>query len=243
MKLQTETANIDLSTSRIDCRPSLDNIEIILFDLDDTLIDTLNTSYKLVTATAKQLNLPVPSYEEYRKPYGGSFPALVEAWFPNLNVDANYFRQQFERNSLTVTSPILFNVVDVFLTLRNEGYRCGIVTNSGEQRTLVKLKHAELTLNELDCIVTSTDTNNILKPAPDSILLALKKLNVSDPKKVLYVGNAYEDQIAAHAAEVVFCGVNQAENWHNRIDAKSYFLESAGGILKLLGLNSELPIN
>lgn len=237
-KNQPEFHDLSLSgANTAELRPNLQKIEVVLFDLDDTLIDTLNTSFALVIKTAEYFNLQPPTYEHYLKTYGGSFPRMVKAWFQGIEVNSDLFRQQFELYGTETDSPQLFNVAETFKALKNANYRIGIVTNSGAERTKLKLRHAGVNPEILDCLVTHNDTNGVLKPDPAGLLLANKLLSVNDSEKVIYVGNAYEDQLAAHAAGVGFCGVNQAENWENRVDERSYFLENAGEIISLLNLN------
>jgi phosphonatase-like hydrolase len=70
-----------------------------------------------------------------------------------------------------------------------------IVLNTGYNRKtaeslIVKLGWEES--NQFDLLVTASDVNNN-RPQPDMILLAMSKLNILDPKKIIKVGDSTVD--------------------------------------------------
>src|SRR3989344_621584 len=50
-----------------------------------------------------------------------------------------------------------------------------------------------------------------IKPAPDMLLLALKRLNLK-ASQVIYIGDKHTDKIAARAAGIYFIGLKNAGN-------------------------------
>lgn len=223
------TAN-PLSKAALPRCPKLSGVTVVLLDLDDTLIDTLNNSFEVVCKSAKEAGLPTPSRQDYLKPYGGPFTKCVESWFPGMQVDPQSFREIFDRISLSHPAPPLFDVATLLAQLKSAGMLVGVVTNASARRTTFKLQCAGISPESLDCLVTQDDVAGVLKPSPVGIQLALQRLNITEPQQVIYVGNAVEDQQAAIRAGTHFCAVKQTEDWQARLDPDSLIIDSAAQV-------------
>ena len=103
--------------------------------------------------------------------------------------------------------PILFEGVEAALRgLKGAGLKLGIATNgSGAAATGIM---ASLRLEELFDVIVGADDVDHGKPAPDMILLACERVGV-EPGVSVYVGDAPDDMIAGRAAG---CGTQVAVN-------------------------------
>lgn len=94
-------------------------------------------------------------------------------------------------------------VLHTLKKLKQKGLKIGIVTNSPQSYVERVAKYHGI-YNEFDAVVTYGDVGHAgKKPAPTGIELALKKMGVSDPSRVIYIGDEYTDMIAAYRAGTI----------------------------------------
>jgi phosphoglycolate phosphatase len=90
------------------------------------------------------------------------------------------------------------------LELKEAGFKLGIATNGVTNITEEMLPG--LGLDDVFSVVVGADLVDRSKPAPDMILLACEKLEVS-PDDCMYVGDQYTDMAAANEAGALSVGV------------------------------------
>ena len=114
-------------------------------------------------------------------------------FFPTIDLIYSYFNDKLAKNYDTLDVKPLPYVERTFKELKERNIK--VVLNTGYNRKtaeslLVKLGWKES--NQFDLLITASDVNNN-RPQPDMILLAMSKLNIFDPKKVLKVGDSTVD--------------------------------------------------
>ncbi|MDQ2805489.1 MAG: HAD-IA family hydrolase [Chloroflexota bacterium] len=178
----------------------------ILFDLDGTLIDTVDlivacwqhaTARHCGGAIARAMVLPT---------IGLPLHAALEAHAPGKGAalwEAYQDHNRIWHDRLTTLVP---GTVEMLTALRARGVRTGLVTSK---------RHAALQMGldlfaldpYLDVIIGLEDAPHG-KPAPDPIWAALGRLGQRpDPVRVAYVGDAVSDMVAARTAGVRPLGV------------------------------------
>lgn len=86
--------------------------------------------------------------------------------------------------------------------LISKGIKTGVVTNSSKRYAEKIISH--LNLPNFGTVVTYTDVGSSgMKPNPTGINLALKNLGISNPERVIYIGDDYTDIIASYYAGVI----------------------------------------
>ena len=111
----------------------------------------------------------------------------------NIDLIFAYFIDKLAKNYDTLDVKPLPDVERTFKHLKERNIK--VVLNTGYNRKtaeslIVKLGWEES--NQFDLLITASDVNNN-RPRPDMILLAMSKLNILDPKKVLKVGDSTVD--------------------------------------------------
>ena len=111
----------------------------------------------------------------------------------NIDLIFAYFIDKLAKNYDTLDVKPLPDVERIFKHLKERNIK--VVLNTGYNRKtaeslIVKLGWEES--NQFDLLITASDVNNN-RPRPDMILLAMSKLNILDPKKVLKVGDSTVD--------------------------------------------------
>jgi pyrophosphatase PpaX len=177
----------------------------ILFDLDGTLIDSI----ELILASHRHATLEVlgesPSDDVLRRGIG--VPLLTQM----RTLDAT-------RAEALVTAYRAFNhrmhdellrpyegLLELCATLHEEGAVLGVVTS--KSRPIVDLAFAQLSFEPLLDVVVTSDQTEHHKPRPEPILEALRRLD-RDSSGACYVGDSPFDMQAAHAAGVAAIGVS-----------------------------------
>ncbi len=196
--------------------------ELILIDLDGTLIDSVPDLTYCVDEMMKQLDMPVRGLDAVRNWVGNGVQRLTERALVNAVegmpeqalMDRAYpiFLELYKHNN-SQRSAVYDGVLEGIAWMKDNGYRVACVTNKAEAFTTPLLKDKQLF--DLMELVVSGDTCAEKKPHPMPLLHAAKQLG-ANPKNCLMLGDSRSDVKAARAAEFnIFCmtyGYNHGED-------------------------------
>ena len=180
----------------------INNYEVFLFDFDGTLFDTLESSiYVFEEAYRRQgykirhedilgyTREPIPnSYERVTGSLDGYdefIKSIDELVFSQKVVDMAKMYEDTERT---------------LKTLKEQNKIVGIVTSNAKEHVLDVLRKHKIE-KYFDIIVGNREASTP-KPSPLPILTALKTLNYTEKEKVVYIGDALNDALAAVNAGV-----------------------------------------
>ena len=183
-------------------------INTIIFDLDGTLLNTLEGLKNSTNFALKKFNSPEITLEQTRSFVGNGVQKLIERAIPNgeKNPDfekcLNTFKEHYSKTMYQKT--VAYDGIEDMLTeLKKRGVKTGVVSNKFD--TAVK----ELCKNYFDglIIVAIGESPNVRKkPAPDSVLKAMKILGAK-PENTLYVGDSDVDIQTAKNSNLKSVGV------------------------------------
>ena len=211
--------------------------DAVIFDLDGTLLNTLEDLMDSVNFALKRLGMPERSYEEIRHFVGKGVQCLMERSVPDGKENPKFeeafrlFRDYYgvHCNDKTGLYP---GITALLKALKEENFQMAIVSNKyyeGVQRLREQYFKDYLT------VAIGEKEGIRKKPAPDTVLTALGELGISRERAV-YVGDSEVD-IATAANTGMDCIVVE---WGFRTKQEQ---EEAGGrvfvkepmeILKLL---------
>lgn len=179
-------------------------VRAVIFDLDGTLLNTLEDLTDSCNAALRQVGAPERTREEVRTFVGNGLGVLMQKALPNGTQNARYeeallaLKNHYAHNWQNKTKPYE-GVQDVLQTLFEKNIRLGIVSNKpdAQVKELAQLYFADFVPTE--CAV-GEHTGVRRKPAPDSVLKVLTVFGV--PKEqCIYVGDSEVDiQTAANAS-------------------------------------------
>jgi pyrophosphatase PpaX len=185
----------------------------VIFDLDDTLLDSFDARVKALEQVFARAGVPQPRAEQFlRALQGTQLKDALTQLESNLKTGANLF-EDYRRNYWTKeTGTInLFPGVKLMLEeLHSRGIKLGIVTNKGRKlevegcRVGALPELEELGIADLFSVVVGFEDVSWTKPHPQGINIALAQLMVP-PEKTLLVGDSAADMIAAGAAGCRTC--------------------------------------
>lgn len=185
---------------------SLKKPEMILIDVDGTLVDSVPDLAWCVDRMMEQLELPVHGEAKVREWVGNGVERLVrraligqldgepdEALF---KIACPVFLDLYAENT-SKRSHLYPGVKDGLAYLKQSGYKLGCVTNKAAQFTEPLLR--DLGIVDDFAIVISGDTLEKKKPDPMPLLHAAEFFGVA-PEKSLMLGDSVSDVKAARAA-------------------------------------------
>lgn len=167
----------------------------ILFDLDGTLLDTLEDLADSVNHTLEQFGYPVRTREEVRRFVGNGARRLIEQAVPeNGDVDAVLaaFQQYYREHCQIKTKP--YDGILEALEVLGQTYPMAIVSNKPD--AAVKTLCAQY-FSGIYARGESVDCPR--KPAPDMVFKAMETIGV---ERCIYVGDSEVDVLTAQNAGV-----------------------------------------
>lgn len=185
------------------------NITAVIFDLDGTLLNTLEDLKNSVNATLRAYGYPERSLEEVRQFVGNGVARLMELAVPNP-VDSKkaeeilaYFKKDYAKNCNIHTAPYE-GIASLLQQLKAKGYALGIVSNKFDA-AVKDLNHLYFS-NYIDVAIGQQEGVR-KKPYPDTVNLALNKLGCK-AEATLYIGDSEVDIETARNAGLQMISVD-----------------------------------
>ncbi len=175
----------------------------ILFDLDGTLLDTLDDLHDSVCRTLAAFHLPPRTREETRLAVGNGVGLLIARSIPTGQDHPAFseilaaFRSDYAVNSRIKTRPY-DGILPLLQVLREKNVAVGVVSNKFD--AAVKALCHDV-FGSLVQIAIGESEGVRRKPAPDSLFTAMEQLFVS-PCDCLYVGDSETDVESAKNAGI-----------------------------------------
>lgn len=165
-----------------------------IFDLDGTLLDTLNDLHASCNYALRTHGMPERSVEEVRQFVGNGVKKLMERAIPNgldnplFEDTLQTFRQHYLLHNLDTTRPYP-GIMEMLGKLKEQGKNIAVVSNKFYTATQDLCKHffgdtIQVAIGEREDIKK--------KPAPDTVLEALRQLQATKQDAV-YVGDSDVD--------------------------------------------------
>ena len=189
----------------------------VIFDLDGTLLNTLEDLGDSVNFALKSFGYPTRTYEEIRIFVGNGVKDLVTKAVPDDTDEETTlkclqtFKDHYKTNMQNKTAPY-DGIIDLLEELNSKGVKLAIVSNKYDFGVKNLNKYY---FKDLIPVAIGEREGVRRKPAPDTVLTAMKELN-AQKESTLYVGDSGSDIITAQNAGVKGVGVT----WGFR-DAKS----------------------
>jgi len=179
--------------------------ELIIFDLDGTLIDSSKDIAWAVNKTLRQMGFEELSYQAIKERIGWGVKMLLEKALPNekhnLVKEAREIFMGYYSGHLLVKTKLYPNVADVLRLFKNK--KLAIATNKPLNLTQKILDGLNIS-DYFKKVVGGDDVQN-KKPAPEAIEIILRELNALQ-KETIFVGDSMIDIEAGKKAEVITIG-------------------------------------
>jgi HAD superfamily hydrolase (TIGR01662 family) len=203
-------------------------VDAVIFDLDGTLIDSIDIYFAIVENALEKLQLPAVSRNQI----------LAAAESENFNWELVLPQEVLKRKQTVIDeawavineiAPRMFadnveiirGAERIVKYIASNGIKIGLVTST--QRRYLKIKMQPLRdagVDQLfDVIITSDDVEK-RKPAPDPLIACAKRLDLQ-PENCVYVGDTATDIKAGKAAGMRTIGVLTGFDGHKMLEKES----------------------
>lgn len=173
--------------------------KVFIFDLDGTLLDTLQDLANAVNYALRRHGMPEHSLDDIRRFVGNGVRLLMEravpdgAGNPQFEAAFDTFRQYYMEHSLDTTRPY-DGIPELLRALKQRGCRLAVVSNKMMAATQELCVHF---FPEIEVAIGEHEAEGIRKkPAPDTVCEALRQLGC-DKQRAVYVGDSDVDIMTA----------------------------------------------
>lgn len=170
----------------------------IIFDLDGTLLDTLEDLKNAVNHVLAAHGYPIKTLEEIRKSVGNGTKVLLEKTVPggSSNPDFNNINEEYQKyyfeHCNEKTGPYK-GVREAMKQLKDKGYKMAIVSNKPDSAVKeLRDKYFGEYLN----VAIGDKEGRRRKPYPDSVFAAIEELG-ADHDECIYIGDSEVDFLTA----------------------------------------------
>lgn len=172
----------------------MERFEAVVFDLDGTLLNTLEDLTDSVNVALRAYHCQEKSIEQVRTYVGNGIRKLIERCLeggedhPDFETIFTAFKEHYKDNCQNKTRPY-DGVIELLRTLKAQGKKLAIVSNKAD---FAVKELNDYYFAEFDMVAIGESENVARKPAPDTVYQALKELDVTKDKAV-YIGDSDVD--------------------------------------------------
>ena len=172
----------------------MSKVETVVFDMDGTILNTIDDIAGAVNYILKKYELPLRTVEEVKGFVGNGLKRTLLLSVPEgcsedfVDSIFDEFTEYYKNHSNIYTQPY-DGIVDALKELKRRGYKLAVVSNKRHE-AVVKLCDT-FYKGLFDTMLGETEGIN-RKPAPDMVNLVLDRLK-SDKSRSVYVGDSDVD--------------------------------------------------
>jgi len=176
------------------------NYKLIIFDWDGTLMDSVARIVSSMQASAKVMNIAVPSFDQAKQIIGLSLPKAIQILFPDCTTEqedllVKQYKHQYVEVDTTPT-PLFADALNLLGQLKSNEKLLAVATGkarAGLQRVW-QASETEHFFHASRCADES-----LSKPDPDMINSLLAELNIQAHEAVMIGDTSYDMEMAQRA--------------------------------------------
>lgn len=168
--------------------------KLVIFDLDGTILDTLDDLADAVNQALESNNLPQRTIDQIRSFVGNGIKKLIDRSVPDGCSDETIervfecFKEYYSLHNCDKTHPY-DGIIDLLIKIRNHGIKTAVVSNKTDNAVQVLIEKFfyglfDYAFGERDGVAK--------KPSPDSVLEVLKYAE-TDKCDAVYIGDSEVD--------------------------------------------------
>lgn len=181
---------------------------LVIFDLDGTLLNTLDDLAATGNYTLEALGYPTHPIAAYRRFIGNGIPNLVHRMLPEGHTDEQHeqcyklYQERYSAHKADLTAPYK-GMTELVSELHRRGVICCVNTNKAHEFAKELIQRF---FGDSIKTVIGQGEGFPLKPSPDAALELCRRYDIPT-ESALYVGDSNVDMQTAAAAGIDACGV------------------------------------
>lgn len=187
----------------------MSKIKSVIFDLDGTLLNTIDDLGNAVNYMLKKYGYPTFAIEDYKYKVGNGMRKLLERSLPNgknteneIDKAMEIFMPYYNEHKMDKTAPYE-GICDLLKALREKGIKTAVVTNKAHSAAVPLIEEVFPAL--FDCVTGQKD-GVPTKPDPTAVFETMKTLEV-DADECIFVGDSSVDMQTAKNSGCFALGV------------------------------------
>ena len=211
-------------------------VSTLIFDLDGTLLNTLDDLHDSVCYALQQVGMPLLDKKDTRRFLGNGIANLVAKSVTHVAPMADdalkartleIFRAYYVKHSMDKTLPYE-GVLPMLAECKRHGLFTAIVSNKLDPA--VKDLHKMFFADYIDIAIGETPAVK-RKPAPDMVWRALKEMN-GEIEEALVVGDMTFDVDMAHNAGCKACAVTYGNGTREQLASADWIIDDFAELLQ-----------
>ena len=208
-------------------------IKTVIFDLDGTLLNTLEDLKEAANFALSEFGYPKRSLEEIRCFVGNGVRKLIERAVPeaceNIDECLCVFKKNYSENMCNNTVP--YNgTLKILKDLQDNGVKIGVVSNKFD--SAVKELCKKYFGNLVDIAVGQSD-DVPKKPAPEGVFKVMKELG-AEKISTVYIGDSEVDVQTAKNSGLPCIGVTWGFRNKNDLQGADYIIDNPCDIISVI---------
>lgn len=210
-------------------------LKAIIFDLDGTILDTLDDITQSANYTLNKLNLSRVDKTDVRKYLGHGARRLWELILkdnPNLlDTALSIYLPYLEAHSMVLTKP--YKGINELLQKLKGKYKLSVVSNKHQKAVDDVIKHY---FTDIFDVVIGEREGLLKKPSPEPLYLALKLLGLNKDE-VIFIGDSEVDIQTAKNADIPVIGITWGFRDFEELvhQEPNYLINEVAKIMKIIG--------
>lgn len=218
----------------------MENIELIVFDLDGTLVRSHKTIYQATIKAFEDLGIQDKLDEdEFYNMIGMHFQDIFDEFEIHVN-DFDHFIEvyKYHYNILMNTSELYPGVAETLNHLKKKEYKIALLTTKGQDQAEKIISH--FNLDSYFDEIHGRRPELPIKPNPEPLLLICNNLKVK-PENTLMVGDSELDVNCAHNAKTKSCAAAYGYRTKERLQTEQpdIVIDSINELLTVINKNGE----
>ena len=181
--------------------------ELIIFDMDGTLVNSAYTIANAINYVREKLNLPKMDNKLIEEKVNDHTINPSKYFYEIDNFEKrheNWFGEYYSLNHKKEL--VLYDgIYELLVELKENNFKLAVATNAYSTSTIESLTHLNI-LNLFDATVSHDEVKRG-KPYPDMLFKLLKDLDVSKDEAI-FIGDGSRDEIASKRAGIDYIMVN-----------------------------------
>ena len=210
-------------------------IKLVIFDLDGTLLYTIEDIAVSLNKSLKHHGLPTHDLATVLKMVGNGVDILIQRavnpyqdFFNNVK---QYYLEDYNKNCDINTRPY-DGIIDVINWLKSNDIKIAVLSNKPHIDTVTVME--KYFPNTFDCVCGKKEGNRI-KPHSDGVIEIMNHFNIKDNNKVMFIGDSEVDVQTGLNAKLKTIACTWGFRSEDQLQGAHYFAHKPLELINIIG--------